>query len=102
MSETNGNGHAASGGAKFSIVPAQDENISSIAPRLRYSATHDPDLSFGAKVLLHHLTDQSFLSSVSSAIGVVTKSALKLGEDLACSERTIRRFRFELETKRFI
>ncbi len=95
----NGNGHA--NGKAFDIVP-HEEDLSSIAPRLRRAARMDADLTDGAKVLYDHLTDQSFLYSVSPARGVVTMSKPKLAEELKCSERSIARRRVQLQSKRYV
>src|SRR5438093_12794605 len=62
----------------------------------------DRDLTDSAKVLFDHLTDLSFLPSVSPARGVVTMSKRKLAEELNSSVRSISRRRVELETKRYL
>ncbi len=104
----NGNGHANGNGNSehkkaFVLAPAP-EDTNAMAPRLRQAARNDPDLSDGAKVLFDHLTDLSFLGSVSPARGVVKISKQKLAgpEHLQRSERTIRRKAVELEKKRYI
>ena len=98
----NGNGHANGSDKKFGIVPMQDENLSSIAPRLRYQVQTDAGVPDGAKVLYCFLSDQSFLNSVSPSRGVVTMSKLKLAEHLKVSSRTIARNGRALESKRFV
>src|SRR5438093_5310188 len=62
----------------------------------------DRDLTDSAKVLFDHLTDLSFLPSVSPARGVVTMSKRKLAEELHSSVRSISRRRVELEAKRYL
>jgi hypothetical protein len=98
----NGNGHANGSDKKFGIVPMQDENLASIAPRLRYQVQTDAGVPDGAKVLYCFLSDQSFLNSVSPSRGVVTMSKLKLAEHLKVSSRTIARNGRALESKRFV
>lgn len=98
----NGNGNGNGDRPKvFGIVPAEEE-LSSIAPRLRRAARMDRELTDGAKVLFDHLTDDSFLMSVSPARGVVTKSKPKLADELNCSVRSITRYEHELSLRRFI
>src|SRR5438552_18858951 len=92
---SDGNGHTKA----FDIVP-HEEDLSAIAPRLRRAARMDRDLKDGAKVLFDHLTDQSFLYSVSPARGVVTMSKRKLAEELHASVRSISRYAVQLESKR--
>lgn len=101
MSEGNGNGGAGKNTKAFDIVP-HEEDCSSIAPRLRKAGRTDANLTHGAKVLFDHLTDESFLYSVSPARGVVKKSAPKLADELKCSVRSIARYRVELEARRYI
>src|SRR5207253_1144091 len=79
---------------------AGEEDLSFAAPRLRRAARMDRDLTDSAKVLFDHLTDLSFLPSVSPARGVVTMSKRKLAEELHSSGRSISRRRVELEAKR--
>ena len=98
----NGNGHSNGENKKFRIVREQDEDITSIAPRLRYQVQTDGELTDGAKVLYCFLSDQSFLRSVSPHKGVVTMSKLKLAEHLKVSVRSVARHGRELEARRFL
>lgn len=86
----------------FKLTPVEDENLASLAPRLRHAARTSKEISLGAKVLFDHLTDLSFMRSVSPGMGIVTMSKPKLASELKTSARSIARWRAELESGRFI
>jgi len=83
---------------KFTIGPPPVD-LSIVVPQLRRQATSRRDISPTAKVLFHHLTDQSFLMSVSPARGVVKMSFQKLATEghMNCSKKTVQRAAVELE-----
>ena len=93
---------ASPGNKKFSIVRAEDETVTSIAPRLRTEVRKLRTISDGAKVLYDELSDLSFWPKVTAGPGVVRMSKQKLGKRLGVSYRTIARRSDELESHRKI
>lgn len=88
------------GGGEAEARAKKNPNL--IAPELRLRATMSREIGDGAKVLFHHLTDESFVYPPAIAPGILKLSQVKLAGVMGCDKKTVWRRRTELEQAGFV